>query len=175
MYWSGVDYLWIIVMFLSAVWTLILTAPIHCTKWCNATFLQISWRNKLIYILNSLKVHFHKMFIFGWTIPLKIWVGGGYEPSLPLSCCFSVWWCVFKSYWCLFCCLSPVALVTFALDICMIHMCRVTDSLRARRAFRETLQYSLHFLWRWISNALFLYILHEFYPMHNHKVWCSLL
>ncbi len=27
--WSGVDYLWIIVMFLSAVWTLILTAPIH--------------------------------------------------------------------------------------------------------------------------------------------------
>ncbi len=28
--WSGVDYLCIIVMFLSAYWTLILTAPIHC-------------------------------------------------------------------------------------------------------------------------------------------------
>ncbi len=28
---SCVDYLWIIVMFLSAVWTLILTAPIHTT------------------------------------------------------------------------------------------------------------------------------------------------
>ncbi len=27
-WWTGV--LWIIVMFLSAVWTLILTAPIHC-------------------------------------------------------------------------------------------------------------------------------------------------
>ncbi len=27
--WSHVDYLWIIVMFLSAVWTLILMAPIH--------------------------------------------------------------------------------------------------------------------------------------------------
>ncbi len=27
--WSGMDYLWIIVMFLD-VWTLILTAPIHC-------------------------------------------------------------------------------------------------------------------------------------------------
>ncbi len=27
--WSHVDYLWIIVMFLSDVWTLILTAPIH--------------------------------------------------------------------------------------------------------------------------------------------------
>ncbi len=30
MHWSGVEYLWIMVMFLSAVWTLILTAPIHC-------------------------------------------------------------------------------------------------------------------------------------------------
>ncbi len=28
--WSGVDYLCIFVMFLSAVWTLILMAPIHC-------------------------------------------------------------------------------------------------------------------------------------------------
>ncbi len=28
--WSHVDFLWIIVMLLSAVWTLILTAPIHC-------------------------------------------------------------------------------------------------------------------------------------------------
>ncbi len=28
--WSRVDDLWIIVMFLSVVWTLILTAPIHC-------------------------------------------------------------------------------------------------------------------------------------------------
>ncbi len=27
--WSGKDDLWIIVMILSAVWTLILTAPIH--------------------------------------------------------------------------------------------------------------------------------------------------
>ncbi len=27
---SRVDSLWIIVMFVSAVWTLILTAPIHC-------------------------------------------------------------------------------------------------------------------------------------------------
>ncbi len=28
--WGCVYYLWIIVMFLSAVWTLILAAPIHC-------------------------------------------------------------------------------------------------------------------------------------------------
>ncbi len=49
--WSGVDYLWIIlfiVMILSAVWTLILMAPIHCKVfmgeqiiYCNAKFLQI--------------------------------------------------------------------------------------------------------------------------------------
>ncbi len=43
---SGVDYLWIIVMFLSAVWTLILTAPIHCRgsiaeQVMYAKFLQI--------------------------------------------------------------------------------------------------------------------------------------
>ncbi len=30
MYWIGVDYLRIAVMSLSRVWTLILTAPIHC-------------------------------------------------------------------------------------------------------------------------------------------------
>ncbi len=37
------SYMWIIVMFLSAVWTL--TAPIHdplVSKWCNAKFLLIS-------------------------------------------------------------------------------------------------------------------------------------
>ncbi len=44
--WSGVDYLWIIVMFLSAVWTLNLTAPIHCRASIaetvmNVTFLHI--------------------------------------------------------------------------------------------------------------------------------------
>ncbi len=38
--WSGVDYLWIIVMFLSAVWTLILTAPIHCRASIDETLMQ---------------------------------------------------------------------------------------------------------------------------------------
>ncbi len=46
---SKVDYLWIIVVFLSAVWHLILTAPIHCrlcggsivSKLCNAKCIQI--------------------------------------------------------------------------------------------------------------------------------------
>ncbi len=41
----NVNYLWIIVMFLPAVWTLILTAPIHfrwsIRKWRNSNILQI--------------------------------------------------------------------------------------------------------------------------------------
>ncbi len=53
-WWTGV--VWIIVMFLSAVWTLILTAPIHCRASigeCNATFHQI-WREaKLLYTLRN--------------------------------------------------------------------------------------------------------------------------
>ncbi len=59
--WSGVDYLWIIVMFSSAVWTLVLTRhPFTAedplvSKW-NATYLQIWWRNKLIYIFRALRV-----------------------------------------------------------------------------------------------------------------------
>ncbi len=53
--WSHVDYLWIIVIFLSAVFSLILTAPIH-------GFLQICSNeetNSSTYILDGLKVvHF---------------------------------------------------------------------------------------------------------------------
>ncbi len=54
-----VDYLWNIVMILSAFWTLILTAPIHdplVSKWCNA---------KLLQTVTSL-------FIFGWIIILYV-------------------------------------------------------------------------------------------------------
>ncbi len=40
-WWTGV--VWIIAMFLWAVWTLLWTAPIYLvSKWCNATFLQTS-------------------------------------------------------------------------------------------------------------------------------------
>ncbi len=59
--WSRVDYLWIIVMFLSAVWTLILAAPIHCKESIgDAKFLQIcsdlgGGGQQHIYILNGLR------------------------------------------------------------------------------------------------------------------------
>ncbi len=73
----------IIVMFLSTVWTLILTAPIHCravvSKWCNATFLQIWWRNKLIYILAWAWVHFH------------FWVKYSFKISLGLNTVLLTW------------------------------------------------------------------------------------
>ncbi len=59
--WSHVDYLWIVVRFLSAVlfWRHPFTAedPL-VSRWCNAKFLQIcsSEETKLIYILDGLWV-----------------------------------------------------------------------------------------------------------------------
>ncbi len=52
--WSCVDYLWIIVMLLSAAWTLIVTAPIHCRgsigekvmECYNGTFLLICFNEE---------------------------------------------------------------------------------------------------------------------------------
>ncbi len=73
--WSGVDYLWIIVMFLSAVWTLILTAPIHCRASIAETLMQWHISTNLM----KKQTHLHlgwpedeHIFIFGWTVPLKI-------------------------------------------------------------------------------------------------------
>ncbi len=69
--WRGVDYLW---MFLSAVWTLILTAPIHCRGSIAEQAMSclissnLFWRrNKLI--LDGLRTP--KYFIFKSTIPLS--------------------------------------------------------------------------------------------------------
>ncbi len=59
--WSGAAYLWIIVMFLSVVWTLIVTTPIHCIGSIGEQVMQISpnlfqQRNKLIDIFDGLRV-----------------------------------------------------------------------------------------------------------------------
>ncbi len=52
---EGLKYLWIIVMFLSAVWTLILTAPIHW--WASDAMLQFSKSVvKVRYIINYMIV-----------------------------------------------------------------------------------------------------------------------
>ncbi len=72
-------------MFLSALWTLvlsavrilILTAPIHCRGSTGEQVMECyispnlyRWRNKLIYIGGW--VNCQQIFIFGWTIPLTV-------------------------------------------------------------------------------------------------------
>ncbi len=71
--WSGVDYLWVIVMFLSAVWTLILTAPIHCRWSVGEQVMECYISPKIM----KKQTHLHlgwpegkDIFISGWTIPL---------------------------------------------------------------------------------------------------------
>ncbi len=62
--------LWIIGMFSSAVWTLILTAPIHCRgsigEWCNAHNLFWWRKNSSIFWMS-----WGCVFIFWWTVLLK--------------------------------------------------------------------------------------------------------
>ncbi len=90
---------WSIVMFLSAVWTLILTAPIHCRASiaeapmnCYTFSTQIYWRNKLIYIYVIWIAwgwdYFQQLIIFGWTIAW-IWM------SIDILVCPTVFSTVF--------------------------------------------------------------------------------
>jgi len=63
-------------MFLSAVWTLILTAPIHCRASIGEQVMQCyispNLMKKLIYIVDDLKVKtFQQMLVFELTIPLS--------------------------------------------------------------------------------------------------------
>ncbi len=53
-WWTGV--VWIIVMFLSAVWTLILTAPIHCRasiaeQVIKSVLMKTNWKTETKYSL----------------------------------------------------------------------------------------------------------------------------
>ncbi len=77
--WSGVDYLWIIVMFLSAVWTLILTAPIHCGGSIGEQVMLYYYFSKSDKETNSSTswiiwrwVNFQEIFFYGWTISLRL-------------------------------------------------------------------------------------------------------
>ncbi len=65
-----------IVMSLSAVWTLILTAPIHCRasigEQVMQSYISPNLMKKLIYIVDGQKVKtFQQMFVFELTIPLS--------------------------------------------------------------------------------------------------------
>ncbi len=73
--WSHEDYLWIILMFLSAVWTLVLMVPIHCiwTHWqASGGMLNFSKC-----VPTKEQIHLHPVlsegryiFFLGWTINL---------------------------------------------------------------------------------------------------------
>ncbi len=70
--WTHVDFLWIVVMFLSAVWTLILVAPIHSGSTGEQFNVKLNFSKsvnmkKLLYIFDGL--NFQQIFIFGWIIP----------------------------------------------------------------------------------------------------------
>ncbi len=71
--WTGV--VWIIEMFLSAVWTLILTAPIHCRGFIGEQDVMQNlykfspMKNKIIFISDGLRAStFSENFHFWWTI-----------------------------------------------------------------------------------------------------------
>ncbi len=66
----------LIIMFLSAVWTLILTVPIHCRRSIGEEVMYIyhnlfGYRNKLIYILDSLEYIFSIFFSFSLVFLLE--------------------------------------------------------------------------------------------------------
>ncbi len=65
-WWTGV--VWIIVMFLSAVWTLILTAPIHC----RASIAETVMQSMTHFSKSDEETIFH--FYFWWTIPLSLYM-----------------------------------------------------------------------------------------------------
>ncbi len=90
-WWTGV--VWIIVMFLSAVWTLILTAPIHCRASIAETLMQWHISPNLMKKQTHLNLGlpegediFSQFSFFGWTIALKI-----ITISLPYLILISLW------------------------------------------------------------------------------------
>uniref|UniRef100_A0A673KFU9 non-specific serine/threonine protein kinase n=1 Tax=Sinocyclocheilus rhinocerous TaxID=307959 RepID=A0A673KFU9_9TELE len=93
--WSGVDYLWIIVMFLSAVGTLILTAPIHCRASIGDFSKSVLMKKQthLQYILYGLRVSKRQIVVVFWgqTISLK-----KFDSPLLKRLSFSVGPCVRK-------------------------------------------------------------------------------
>ncbi len=95
-WWSHVDYLWIIVMILSAVRTLNLMAPIHCkdplmSKWCKISPNRFRWRNKLIYILDCQRVS-----IFSAFFIIYFPFGESYIKYIIKTCIWCIFFCCFN-------------------------------------------------------------------------------
>ncbi len=68
-----IEYLWIIVVFLSAVWTLILKTPIHMSD--EETNSSTSWMARGL-------VNFQQILFFWWTIPLNNFSRHSYMQSI---------------------------------------------------------------------------------------------
>ncbi len=99
--WSGVEYLWIIVMFLSTVWTLILTAPIHCrasigeqVMWWQISPNLLWWRTKLFSILDALRQSiFSASFHFWVNYSFNKWIAMPFHPPTRTGAvCMIVRW-----------------------------------------------------------------------------------
>ncbi len=84
-WWTGV--VWIIVMFLSAVWTLILTAPIHCRGSIGEQVMECYVSPNLFWLKNQKTskswvtwgwLNFQQIVIFGQTFPLSTYIFGNW-------------------------------------------------------------------------------------------------
>ncbi len=72
-WWTGV--VWIFVMFLSAVWTLILTAPIHCKGFIDEQVMQCYISPNLFWwtLLLLGWPESEDILICGWIMPFRVW------------------------------------------------------------------------------------------------------
>ncbi len=100
---DGLELCWLLVdynsvFFFSAVWTLILTAPIHCRgsigeqmMWCYISPNLFWWRIKLIYILDCLMVS-------TFSEHFQLWVNYSFKCFLKrqLSCVNTVEFCTWR-------------------------------------------------------------------------------
>ncbi len=71
-WWTGV--VWIIVMFLSAVWTLILTAPIHCRASIAEQLMECYISSNLFWWINKTKQFFFYIFKCFFPLTFQLWM-----------------------------------------------------------------------------------------------------
>ncbi len=86
--WCGVDYCDVFIRL--SFWRHPFTAEHPLLRhWCSDTFLQIWWRNKLILILNGLRMSTFSV-IFGWTVALMALCIWAQSNKMPSGCCLSL-------------------------------------------------------------------------------------
>ncbi len=95
--WSHVDYLWIIVMFSSAVLTLILTAPIHCRGSIGEQVKKviISWMTFFVWTIPYTHTYCHTsgLFVCVFLPMCSPWPGFSLSFDLVQVGSYVNWWC----------------------------------------------------------------------------------